>query len=67
MAIVGFIASVCTAFNLPMFGFILARYVSVLALPVTTDEEIDIYQHERNKWTWAFAGLVIAIGLSTFV
>ena len=62
----GFFASVASAFQLPMFGFILSQFVFVLALPITTSEERAYFEHERNVWTWAFIGLVIGIGLSSF-
>lgn len=38
MAWVGFFASCVSAFQLPMFGFILSQYVFVLDLPVDTPE-----------------------------
>lgn len=67
MAWVGMLASLASAFQLPMFGFILAKYVFVLALPIETEQEKQDFSHQRNVWTWAFIGLVIGIGLSTFV
>ena len=39
MAVAGFVASCFAALNLPLFGYILSRYVFVLALPISTDEE----------------------------
>lgn len=66
MAVVGFLASIMAAFNLPMFGFVLSRYVSVLALPIATEAEMDYFVEQRNVWTLAFAALVIGIGVSTF-
>ena len=44
MAVTGFFASMLTAFNLPMFGFILSQYVEVLALPVDTDAEVEYFK-----------------------
>lgn len=67
MAVVGILASIASAFQLPMFGFILSQYVFVLAMPVDTPANIIAYQHERDIWTWAFIGLVFGIGLSSFI
>lgn len=67
MAVVGLFASVVSAFQLPMFGYILSQFVFVLALPLDTPDQIADFSHQRNVWTWAFIGLVIGIGLSTFV
>ena len=66
MAVVGLLASLASAFQLPMFGFILAQYVFVLSMPVGTEEELAAFVHERDVWTWAFVGLVLGIGLSSF-
>ena len=38
MAVAGFAASFVSAFQLPMFGYILSQYVFVLAEPVDTPE-----------------------------
>ena len=43
MAWVGFLCSIATAFNMPMFGFCLSRFVSVLALPVDTEADKDYF------------------------
>lgn len=45
MAVVGIFASIASAFQLPMFGYILSQYVFVLALPLTTDAERNEYNH----------------------
>ena len=66
MAVVGILASVVSAFQLPMFGYILSQYVFVLALPIDTPDEIKEFGHQRDVWTWAFVGLVFGIGLSSF-
>lgn len=66
MAVVGFLASIASAFQLPMFGFILSQYVFVLAMPTDTTDERAAFEHERDVWTWAFIGLVFGIGLSSF-
>lgn len=66
MAVVGILASVVSAFQLPMFGYILSQYVFVLALPIDTPDEIKEFSHQRDVWTWAFVGLVLGIGLSSF-
>ena len=67
LAWIGFFASVVAALQLPMFGYILSQYVFVLDMPVETDEDKAAFEEERNVWTWAFLGLVIGIGLSSFV
>jgi len=38
LAVVGFIASVFAAFQLPMFGFVLSKYIFVFALDPTSAE-----------------------------
>ena len=50
-----------------MFGFILSQYVFVLAMDIDTPEHREEYEHERDVWTFAFMGLVVGIGLSSFV
>ena len=67
MAVVGFLASIASAFQLPMFGFILSQYVFVLAMKIDTPEERASFEHERDVWTLAFIGLVCGIGLSSFI
>ena len=41
MAFVGLLASIASAFQLPMFGFILAQYVFVLACLLYTSDAAD--------------------------
>ena len=50
-----------------MFGYILSQYVFVLSNKVDTPEEREYYEEQRNTWTYAFIGLVIGIGISSFV
>ena len=45
MAYVGILASVASAFQLPMFGYILSQYVFVLALPIDTPQERADFEH----------------------
>lgn len=45
MAVVGIFASIASAFQLPMFGYILSQYVFVLALPLDTAAERADYNH----------------------
>lgn len=45
MAVVGIFASIASAFQLPMFGYILSQYVFVLALPITNDAERSEFNH----------------------
>lgn len=60
---IGLIASLFASLNLPLFGFVLSKFIFVLAIdPVTEREEFD---RQRNIWTLAFVGLCLAIGLST--
>lgn len=66
MAVVGLLASIASAFQLPMFGFILSQYVFVLAMQHDTPQERQDFETQRDIWTWAFIGLVFGIGLSTF-
>lgn len=48
-----------------MFGFVLSKYVFLLAVnPVTHEAQ---FKEERDKWTWAFAILCLGIGLSTYI
>ena len=44
LAYIGFFASVVNAFQLPMFGYILSKYVFILALPIDTPEELEEYE-----------------------
>lgn len=44
MAWVGFGASIAASFQLPMFGFILSKYVFALALPFDTPENLEVYR-----------------------
>lgn len=67
MAVIGFLASVAAAFQLPLFGYILSQYVFVLALPIETADQRAEFEHRRDIWTWAFVGLVFGIGLSSFL
>ena len=67
VAVVGMIASIIAAFSLPLFGYILSNYVFVLSLNHTKPEDLEYYDSERDKWTWAFIGLVFGIGISAFV
>lgn len=61
MAIVGFLSSIVASLQLPLFGFILSRYVFVLALDPQSEE----FRSEANKWALIFFGLCIGIGLSS--
>jgi len=66
LAIVGTIASAFASLQLPLFGFVLSQYIFLLALPVTTESEIDHFKSERNFWSAMFAILCVGIGLSSY-
>lgn len=67
VAVVGMIASIVAAFSLPLFGYILSNYVFILSLDTTEGPDLEYYEYERDKWTWAFIGLVFGIGISAFI
>lgn len=67
MAWVGVLASLFASLSLPLFGFVLSKYIFLIALPIDTQSEIDTFTDERNFWSIIFLILVICIGLSTFV
>ena len=62
----GFASCIVHSITMPMFGFIMSKYVFIFALPLDTQAEIDAFRHERNVWSWAFVGLVIGFGLASF-
>lgn len=65
LAYSGFTASFFCSFSLPMFGFVLSRYIFLLGLNPVTQRALFIQQ--RDLWTWVFAVLCVGIGLSTYI
>lgn len=67
VVVVGMTASVCAAFQLPIFGYVLSQYIFVLALNRDTSAGLDEYTSERNTWSIYFVLLCLGIGLSTYI
>lgn len=61
--IFGIIASIFTATNLPMFGYVLSKMVFTL---MDTDD-MEHFQQRRNRWIAGFGILVLIIGICTFI
>ena len=36
---------------MPSFGFAVGNLMFIIALPTDTDEEIEYFSNERNRWT----------------
>ena len=66
MAWGGLFSSLIASLSLPLFGFVLSRYVFLIALPIDTAEHRDTFIKERNFWSLMFLILVLGIGISTF-
>ena len=39
----------------------------IIALPVETEEQIEIFSNERYKWILILFGIVVAVGISSFL
>ena len=66
LAIIGFLASVVCSLSLPLFGFVLSKYIFVLS-EYDGDKTPSNTLHQRNCWTAAFVALCIMIGSSAYV
>lgn len=67
MAWGGLFASFVASLSLPLFGFVLSRYVFLIALPIDTEDHRDTFIEQRNFWSLMFLLLVLGIGISTFL
>ena len=69
-AVIGFIASIFASMRLPLFGFVLSKFIFILAIPSENNysqESLEDFVHKRNIWTGVFVALCVGIGLSTYV
>ena len=57
--------SVLASAQLPMFGFVLSKYVFALALPIDTSDNIDIFRQQNNEFFYCFIALCIGIGVTS--
>lgn len=63
----GFVFSVFSSLALPLFGFVLSRYIFLLAkIDNPQDYSNDIY-FARNVWTGIFVAICVGIGLTTYL
>jgi len=66
LAVAGFIASVFASLSLPMFGFLLSKYIFVLSDYKTHGDNSKVAQ-DRNDWTLVFILLCFGIGIMTYM
>ena len=66
LAVIGFCASVVCSLSLPLFGFVLSKYIFVLS-EYDGDKTPSNTLHQRNCWTAAFVALCIMIGSSAYI
>lgn len=67
LAYAGFTASVFASLSLPLFGFVLSKYIFVLSDYSNTAVPVSVTAQERDKWTWVFAALCIGIGSMAYL
>lgn len=65
-AALGFAASVLASLSLPIFGFVLSKYIFVLAQYNNPAFDQNQTIMLRNQWTISFVGLCVGIGLSSY-
>jgi len=65
LAVIGFFCSIVASMQLPLFGYILSRYVFLLAIDINTEEGMADFIFQRNMWAAIFCGLCFGIGLSS--
>jgi len=61
LAMWGLIASFFCALQMPLFGFVLSKYIFLLMM-----DDIDQFVDARNFWTLVFALLCMGIGISSY-
>ncbi len=66
LAYAGFTASVFASLSLPLFGFVLSKYIFVLSMYHTTEALTHNVPELRNWWTLAFICLCLGIGFTTY-
>jgi len=67
LAWAGFTASVFASLSLPLFGFVLSKYIFVLSMYGDAGVSREEFSHDRNVWTAGFVALCIGIGSSTYL
>lgn len=68
LAYAGFTASVFASLSLPLFGFVLSKYIFVLSMYNNADNTPNNQEvaELRNWWTLAFVCLCLGIGFTTY-
>jgi hypothetical protein len=67
LAYAGFGASVLASLSLPMFGFVLSKYIFVLSSFGDRGVTIDQYDRDRNLWSLTFVVLCLGIGSTAYL
>jgi hypothetical protein len=65
VAYAGFVASIFASLSLPCFGFVLSRYIFLLAKLDSPSPPSGVY-YARDIWTAIFVALCCAIGMTTY-
>lgn len=67
LAVAGFSASVVASLSLPMFGFVLSKYIFVLSEYHTVGNSDATVAALRNEWTGVFVALCFGIGIAAYL
>lgn len=62
----GFLACVLGSLSLPLFGFVLSRYIFLLAKFDSPQDYPDTIYFYRNVWTGIFVAVCVGIGVNTY-
>lgn len=63
LSISGVVASVFCSLQMPLFGFVLSKYIFVLI----SDDSMQNFVDKRNFWTMVFALLCVGKGISSYL
>lgn len=63
LSISGVIASIFCSLQMPLFGFVLSKFIFVLI----TDDSLENFVAKRNFWTLVFALLCVGKGISSYL
>jgi ABC-type multidrug transport system fused ATPase/permease subunit len=66
LAVAGFVASVFASLSLPLFGFVLSKYIFVLSDYKAVGDNSKTEQ-DRNDWTLVFIALCFGIGIMAYL
>ena len=64
LAVAGFVASVFASLSLPIFGFVLSKYIFVLSDYGV--KPLHVVEKDRNDWTIVFIFLCFGIGFMAY-